>query len=161
MLVVNKFSLIVLAFLLAISITCLSYTSQENPSYKDSRRIILLICGLLCVVYGAYSLSIQIYLMKNRGIKFQNIVIAFTFNVLLITLGSIIINYTTIPKDSWDEVHQGSMWIKDTLHTLSIITIVIIFLLLILFLLARLRGNPGIKIQIQGLTPRERLGATI
>lgn len=158
----NPQSLFVLLLVLIISIISLTYVSnQAKPEYNDWRRTFLLILGIIITVYSVGSLSIKIYLLSRNNIKWIDLIIPITFNILTISLGSIIVDYARLSTDDWDQKHSEKSWEKDTIQTLSIVVIVFIVIMFSLYLIANSRGNKEIIFSIKGLTPVQQDAITL
>jgi hypothetical protein len=158
----NPQSMIVLLFVLIITIISLTYVSnQAKPEYNDWKRTLMLILGIIITVYSVGSLSIKIYLLSKKYVKFTDIIIPLTFNILSITLGSIIVDYSRLSSNEWDKKHTDKSWEKDTIQTLSIVVLIFIISMFAMYFLANLRGNKELEISIKGLTPYQKDAITI
>ena len=158
----NPQSLFILLFVLIISIISLTYVSNEDkPKYKDWRRTFLLILGIIVTVYSVGSLSIKIYILSRNKLKWIDYIIPITFNLLTITLGSIIVDYARLSPKNWDQKHLEKSWEKDTIQTLSIIVIAFIVIMFSLYLIANHRGNKEIIFSLKGLTPVQQDAITL
>jgi len=158
----NAQSMIVLLFVLVITIISLTYvTNQSKPKYSDWRRTLLLVLGIIITVYSVGSLSIKIYLLSRKHVTFSDIIIPLTFNILTITLGSIIVDYSRISSDDWIERHKSNSWEKDTIQTLSIVVLIFIVLLFALYFIANIRGNKEVVFSVKGLTPTQKDAVTL
>ena len=158
----NPQSMIVLLFVLILAIISLTYVSNnDKPDYNDWRRTLLLILGLIVTIYSVSSASIKIYLAYRHNVKIVDIIIPLTFNILTITLGSILVDYARTSNDNWEQKNSMKTWEKNTINTLSIIVIAFIILMFVLYLIANARGNKEIVFSLKGLTPAQKDAITL
>jgi hypothetical protein len=155
--IINPQSLIVLLCISILAIISLTYVaSSETPKYDDWRRTFLLILGVIVTIYSSYSVSIKLYILSRKNAKITDVIIPLTFNVVSLTLGSIIINYASTDKEDWNISQQNGSWQKDTINTLSIVILILIFLIILMYLVASSRGNNMLKLSIKGLIPAQK-----
>ena len=156
----NPQSMIVLLFVLILAIISLIYSSNEQPKYNDWKRTLLLVLGSIITIYSVSSASIKIYLLSRQKVKFIDIIIPFTFNILSITLGSILVDYTRTSNKEWDQKNTKS-WERETINTLSTVVISFIILMFVLYLVANSRGNKEIIFSLKGLSPDQKDAITL
>ena len=158
----NPQSMIVLLLVLILAIISLTYVSNnDKPKYTDWRRTLMLVLGLIITIYSVASCSIKIYLISRENIKFTDIIIPLTFNILTITLGSILVDYARSSDEEWEQKNSVKSWEKDTINTLCIVTISFIVLMFALYLIANSRGNKEIVFSVKGLTPAQKDAITL
>ena len=157
----NPQSMIVLLLVLILAIISLTYVSNDKPKYTDWRRTLMLVLGLIITIYSVASCSIKIYLISRENIKITDVIIPLTFNILTITLGSILVDYARSSDEEWEQKNSIKSWEKDTINTLCIIVISFIILMFSLYLIANSRGNKEIIFSIKGLTPAQKDAITL
>ena len=152
----NPQSMIVLLLVLILSIISLTYVSNsDKPNYSDWRRVLMLVLGIIITVYSVASCSIKIYLLSRGNVKIVDVIIPLTFNILTITLGSILVDYARSSEKDWEQKNSKS-WEKEAINTLCIVVISFIILMFALYLIANSRGNKEIIFSVKGLTPAQK-----
>ena len=121
----------------------------------------MLVLGLIITIYSVASCSIKIYLISRENIKITDVIIPLTFNILTITLGAILVDYSRSSNENWEEKNSVKSWEKDTINTLCIVVISFIILMFALYLIANSRGNKEIMFSVKGLTPAQKDAITL
>ena len=121
----------------------------------------MLVLGLIITIYSVASCSIKIYLMYRKQVKITDVIIPITFNILTITLGSILVDYSRSSDEEWEQKNSIKSWERDTINTLCIVIISFTILMFALYLIANARGNKEIVFSLKGLTPAQKDAITL